>query len=45
MGLRAAPEFELWLQSMGVFAAGDASKLLDQMPAPFEAVLARLEHA
>jgi ethanolamine ammonia-lyase large subunit len=44
MGLRAAPEFEHWLQSMGVFAMGDASTLLDQIPAPFEAVLARLEH-
>jgi ethanolamine ammonia-lyase large subunit len=45
MGLRAAPEFEQWLQRMGVFAAGDQSRLLDQMPAPFEAVLARLERA
>jgi ethanolamine ammonia-lyase large subunit len=44
MGLRAAPEFEQWLQRMGVFAAGDQSLLLDQLPAPFEAVLARLEH-
>jgi ethanolamine ammonia-lyase large subunit len=45
MGLRAAPEFEAWLQRMGVFAAGEGSKLQDALPAPFAAVLQRLEAA
>jgi ethanolamine ammonia-lyase large subunit len=45
MGLRAAPEFEAWLQKMGVFASGEDARLLDQLPAPFAAVLQRLEAA
>jgi ethanolamine ammonia-lyase large subunit len=45
MGLRAAPEFEAWLQRMGVFAKGDASHLLDAVPEPFAAALRRLEAA
>jgi len=43
MGLRAAPEFEAWLQRMGVFEAGENSRLAPGLPAPFAGVLARLE--
>ncbi len=43
MGLRPAPEFEAWLQQVGVFAEGSASRLADALPAPFAAVLQRLE--
>jgi ethanolamine ammonia-lyase large subunit len=48
LGLRAAPEFEAWLQSVGVFEAGDGSRLADlgdRLPAAFAPVLARLEAA
>ena len=42
MKLRAAPEFEAWLQRMGVFEPGEASRLTDALPAPFSAVMQRL---
>ena len=42
MKLRAAPEFEAWLQRMGVFEPGEASRLSDALPAPFSAVMQRL---
>ncbi len=45
LGLRAAPEFEAWLQKMGVFAAGTQSRLAPQLPAPFASVIERLSHA
>jgi len=45
MGLRAAPEFEAWLQRMGVFEPGEQSRLAAGLPAPFAGVLARLEAA
>jgi len=45
MGRRAAPEFEAWLQRMGVFEAGVRSRLADTLPAPFASVLRRLEAA
>jgi ethanolamine ammonia-lyase large subunit len=45
MGLRAAPEFEAWLQSMGVFEAGDQSRLAPQLPASFANTLRLLEAA
>lgn len=45
LGLRAAPEFEAWLQKMGVFAPGTASRLAQQLPAPFASVIERLSHA
>jgi ethanolamine ammonia-lyase large subunit len=44
-GLRPAPEFEAWLQQVGVFAPGGGSQLADALPAPFAAVLQRLEAA
>jgi ethanolamine ammonia-lyase large subunit len=43
MGLRASPEFEEWLQTMEVFEPGNASRLMDRLPAPFAAALQRLE--
>ena len=43
LGLRASPEFEAWLQRMGVFEAGVDSRLSEALPAPFAPVLARLE--
>jgi len=43
LGLRASPEFEAWLQRMGVFESGEGSRLADALPAPFAGVLARLE--
>jgi ethanolamine ammonia-lyase large subunit len=43
LGLRASPEFEAWLQRMGVFEAGEGSRLTEALPAPFAGVLARLE--
>ena len=45
MGLRPAPEFEAWLQRMGVFEPGESSRLADALPAPFAAALRRLESA
>jgi ethanolamine ammonia-lyase large subunit len=42
-GLRPAPEFEAWLQRVGVFAADGSPRLADRLPAPFAAVLQRLE--
>ncbi len=45
LGLRAAPEFEAWLQQMGVFEPGEGSRLAAALPAPFAGVLPRLEAA
>ncbi len=44
LGLRPAPEFEAWLQRIGVFEASGAPRLADGA-APFAAALARLELA
>jgi len=43
MGLRPAPEFEAWLQQTGIFEPGIGSRLAGTLPAPFAAVLQRLE--
>ncbi len=44
LGLRPAPEFEDWLQRMGVFESGDgAPRLADALPPPFAAAMRRLE--
>ena len=43
MGLRPAPEFEAWLQQTGIFEPGCGSRLAAALPAPFAAVLQRLE--
>lgn len=45
MGLRAAPEFEAWLQRMGVFEAGYSSRLSRVLSAQFANTLRRLESA
>ncbi|MDP1649516.1 MAG: ethanolamine ammonia-lyase subunit EutB [Rubrivivax sp.] len=39
LGLRPAPEFEAWLQQMGVFEPGPGSRLAAALPAPFRALL------
>jgi ethanolamine ammonia-lyase large subunit len=41
LGLRPAPEFEAWLQRMGVFEAGGEPRLADALPVGFAALLAR----
>ncbi len=43
LGLRAAPEFEAWLQEMQIFEAGVGSRLAAHMPAPFTHTLRQLE--
>jgi len=40
LGLRPAPEFEAWLQHMGIFEPGDPERLVDAVPKPFERALA-----
>jgi ethanolamine ammonia-lyase large subunit len=45
MGLRAAPEFEAWLQRMQVFEPGTGSRLVNTMPLAFAKTLQRLESA
>jgi len=40
LGLRPAPEFEAWLQRMGVFVA-EAPQLAGGVPAPFAQLLER----
>ncbi len=42
MGLRAAPEFEAWLQAMGIFEPGQQSRLAAELPDGFGAVRQRL---
>ena len=42
LGLRPAPEFEAWLQRMGIFESGERSRLVDALPASFAPTLARL---
>jgi ethanolamine ammonia-lyase large subunit len=45
MGLRPSPEFEAWLQRMGVFEPGSGTRLADGVHPAFAAVLQRLEAA
>jgi ethanolamine ammonia-lyase large subunit len=45
LGLRAAPEFEAWLQHMEIFEPGTASRLLPAMPTRFANTLQRLDAA
>ncbi len=42
LGLRPAPEFEAWLQRMGIFESGERSRLLEELPASLAPTLARL---
>ena len=39
LGLRPAPEFEAWLERMGVFAPGGQARPLEAMPARFAHLL------
>src|SRR5882672_9140232 len=41
LGLRPAPEFEAWLQNVGVFERGDTLRLAEALPQPFRRALAR----
>jgi ethanolamine ammonia-lyase large subunit len=43
LGLRPAPEFENWLQSMGIVDASGRLALTDRLPEPFGRALAQLE--
>jgi ethanolamine ammonia-lyase large subunit len=43
LGLRAAPEFEAWLQRTGIFEAGEGSRLRGGFPDVFAPALRRLE--
>ncbi|HYI14854.1 MAG TPA: ethanolamine ammonia-lyase subunit EutB [Thermomicrobiales bacterium] len=43
LGLRAAPEFERWLQEMGIFDRDGQPGLSEQLPARFARSLAQLE--
>jgi ethanolamine ammonia-lyase large subunit len=45
LGLRPSPEFEAWLQRMGVFEPGSGTRLADGVHPAFAAVLQRLEAA
>ncbi|MEE4378268.1 MAG: ethanolamine ammonia-lyase subunit EutB [Candidatus Competibacteraceae bacterium] len=42
LGLRPAPEFESWLQQMGIFEHGDQPRLSSTMPQSFQRALAHL---
>ncbi len=42
LGLKPAPEFEDWLINVGIFEKGDALKLADTLPKPFQHALSHL---
>src|SRR3989442_998407 len=42
LGLRPAPEFEAWLQDVGVFERGEALRLAETLPRPFRRALSHL---
>jgi ethanolamine ammonia-lyase large subunit len=42
LGLRPAPEFEVWLRDVGIFAPGEGMTLSNTLPAPFRRALANL---
>jgi len=41
LGLRPAPEFETWLQEVGVFERGEALRLSEALPRPFQHAIGR----
>ena len=41
LGLRPAPEFEAWLQEVGVFERGEAMRLSEALPQPFQRAIPR----
>lgn len=42
LGLRAAPEFEAWLQAMQIFTGSEPAQLTSKLPAAFEGALRRV---
>ncbi len=42
LGLKPSPEFEDWLISVGIFEKGEALKLADALPKPFQHALSHL---
>jgi len=42
LGLRPAPEFEDWLETMGIFEQDESVRLGDSLPKPFQRALAHL---
>jgi ethanolamine ammonia-lyase large subunit len=42
LGLRPAPEFESWLQGMGIFEPGEQPRLREALPEPFQRALAHV---
>ncbi len=42
LNLKPAPEFETWLEKVGIVADCDAVRLADELPPAFAAPLARL---
>jgi ethanolamine ammonia-lyase large subunit len=42
LGLRPAPEFEAWLQGMGIFEPGERPRLREALPEPFQRALAHV---
>jgi ethanolamine ammonia-lyase large subunit len=42
LGLRPAPEFETWLQSMGIFEPGEQPRMREALPEPFQRALAHV---
>src|SRR5215467_5352217 len=41
LGLRPAPEFETWLEEVGVFERGEALRLAEALPQPFRRAITR----
>src|SRR5215510_7314641 len=41
LGLKPAPEFEAWLQEIGVFERGEAFRLSEALPRPFQHAIGR----
>ena len=42
LGLRAAPEFEAWLQTMQIVTGSELAQLTSTLPAAFESALRRV---
>jgi ethanolamine ammonia-lyase large subunit len=42
LGSRPAPEFEAWLQQMGIFEPGERTRLSASLPKPFQRALAHI---
>jgi ethanolamine ammonia-lyase large subunit len=42
LGLQPAPEFETWLQNMGIFEPGERPRLREALPESFQRALAHI---